>query len=469
LQQWREIHDDRFVPAYRKIPGRVLAGERWFAERETDGELVLKTTVQFQAVRQESRFLTLNLYELNGESDFLYYLPLMITTELLPERIAYFQRGVFYFYDGIPTIAYLELLTELFTRQQSVTATLDSYEFQFQITPGLMTPRFELNNSSSNSLVFVSQQYLVKNYRRIYPGINPELKLGLSLTEAGVECVPQILGSISCRRDYTEYTLGILQELVDHQGTGWAVWGSLLANHTAAEREELTRQALNLGRILAELHWEMARIAEHNKRSVAFDEAALRERIRKLAATAEAELTAVDPDLVARIRAKITQISTGMLSAAGLGRLFRIHGDLHLEQVLKTATGWKVIDFEGEPLKTIVQREYYDSPLKDLASLLRSVGYRVNTVTTGTGDCEAWLQMALVNGYRTRYREYQGDFLPANCNFDRLLNLFQLERVIYELSYEAKYRPDWLRIPLAGLAKLMEDHTGDEQRTTNDE
>jgi maltokinase len=195
----------------------------------------------------------------------------------------------------------------------------------------------------------------------------------------------------------------------------------------------------------------MADIAADGVRVSAFDHLMLQERINKLIATAGQELSAVNLDLIPWILDKINQIKDQVDTGAGLGRLFHIHGDLHLEQVLKTASTWKVIDFEGEPLKTIAEREALDSPLKDLASLLRSVGYRVHTATGGSADLENRLQMALVNGYR----ECQDDFFPTGANFEPLLNLFQLERVIYELSYEAKYRPEWLSIPLAGLEQLL--------------
>jgi maltokinase len=457
LQQWSELHDGRLMQSYSRIPGRVLAGERWFAERDTTVELVLKATVQFKAPQNEALYLTLNLFELATSPGFFYYIPLLITTEHLGDRIAYWQSGAFYFYDGIPTTEYLALLSQLLERPRKI-VTLTGYgEFKFQTTSGYQTPRFQPNNSSSNSLLFVFQQYLLKNYRRIFPGVNPELRLGLALTEAHFNCVPAILGYFGCRLgDTTEYTLGLLQELVDHQGTGWAVWGRLMANPSADQRAELTRQAETLGRVLAELHREMANIASSDHHSAELDASLLQARIMKLTAAADRELPAVSPDVLRRIRVKLSQISAGIAAEAGLGRMFRVHGDLHLEQVLKTASGWKVIDFEGEPLKTIVEREGYDSPLKDLAAMLRSVSYRVNTVaTTMAAEWETILQTALVHGYRAGYDGYQGDFLPADGNFEQLLEFFQLERVIYELSYEAQYRPSWLYIPLAGLERLL--------------
>jgi maltokinase len=456
LQQWSEIHDVQLMQLYGRLPGRMLDHERWFAERDTATELVLKTTVQFQAPHHDSLYMTLNLFELRAVPGFFYYLPLLIAPEFYPDRTFYFKRGAFNFYDGIPTAEYLTLLSQLLERNRVIAPLMGCAEFDFQTTSGFKTSRFEPGNSSSNSILFVFQHYLIKNYRRIFPGVNPELRLGLALTEARSSCVPAILGYFGCRLDDDcEYTLGMLQELVDHQGTGWAVWGRLLESATLGQCGELARQAEALGRVLAELHREMARIASNANHSAEFNPQLLQKRITKLNETAAQELTTVAPDLIRHVQGKLRQISAGIAIDASLGQVFRIHGDLHLEQVLKTESGWKVIDFEGEPLKTIVERESYDSPLKDLAALLRSVSYRVNTVATAAADWEVFLQTALVNGYQASYRDYQGDFLPAEGNFEQLLDLFQLERVVYELSYEAKYRPSWLRIPLAGLEKLV--------------
>jgi maltokinase len=456
LQQWSEVHNGLLTQAYRQIPGRFLARERWFAERDTLPELVLKTTAQFQTVQKQALYLTLNLYQLPEEPGFFYYLPLLIVPEPLPDRSAFFSLENFYFYDGVPTAEYLALLNQLLGDNRTVVTAMADSEFKFYATANFQAPRFKVGSRSSNSLLFVFPRYLIKNYRRVYPGINPELHLGLALTQNHSDCVPQVLGYFSCSLEHTaEYTLGLLQELVDHRGTGWAVWGHLLENPGADGRYEIERQAETLGRTLAELHRELAGIAASTGRQTEFNRRLLEERIAKITVSAEQELTGVAPDLVRRVREKLRQIQTGITGAAGLGRLFHVHGDLHLEQVLQTETGWKVIDFEGEPLKTIMERESYESPLKDLAALLRSVSYRVNTVTvTAAAELENVLQSALVIGYRAGYNEYQGEFLPAGGNFLLLLDLFQLERVVYELGYEARYRPEWLHIPLAGLAKL---------------
>jgi maltokinase len=458
LEQWSAVHNSRLRQAYYRISGQALERERWFADRGTAAELLLKITAQFQASSSQPLYLTLNLYELGTTPGFFYFLPLLITTAPCPDRTAYFNRDGFYFYDAVPTDAYLALLGQMRQDYGVIKTFTGAGFFDLRELPDWEGLRFEPGGGTSNSILFLDGQYLFKNYRRIFPGVNPELRLGRALTAINSDAAPKLCGSFSYRPDHgPEYTLGLAQEFVAHQGTGWAIWERALQDPTPENRAFLTVEADSLGRVLAGLHRDLAvAAARADLMTAVFTDGEVRQRVAKLTAAVEGELAAIGgPNLSRGIRKKLDQISAGGAPGADWGRAFRIHGDLHLEQVLKTATGWRVIDFEGEPLKSIVEREAYDSPLKDLASLLRSVSYRVHTIAA-PDDMESLLQTALLSGYHAGYRERQGDFLPEEENFRRLLELFQLERVVYELSYEAKYRPSWLHIPLQGLAKLTD-------------
>ena len=113
------------------------------------------------------------------------------------------------------------------------------------------------------------------------------------------------------------------------------------------------------------------------------------------------------------------------------------------------------MDFEGEPLKPIPERENYDSPLKDLASMLRSINYRCSGEVNHNQDIERKISCTLTEGYLDGCRDVKADFLPEINEFQWLLILFQIERAVYECLYESKYRPDWLWIPRSGLADLV--------------
>ena len=464
MNLWNQIQDQNLVRLYQSFPSGVLDTQRWFADRGTAVAMDLKATFQFQSGLDQSVYLTINLFSLPITSRYFYYLPLLITSHPSSQQTPFLVKEEYYIYDGVQTVAYISWVEQMMAKGIRVTATAGSGSLVFTPCPQGKGRDFTVLGSSSNSLLLVSHDYLLKNYRRVYPGQNPEVRMGLALTGLGSEFIPAVQGHFSYWDEPgNEHTLGLLQEKLEHQGTSWTVWGQLLESGQAAEQTRLLRQAYLLGQTLAGLHREMDIVARAQDRWTTFSVPMVQQRLQQLEATVRAELAPLTPELATAVTQNLTRLATKFQEQANLGRAFKIHGDLHLEQVLQTATGWKIIDFEGEPLKSITERECYDSPLKDLASLLRSVSYRVNTLALP--ENEAWespLQNQLLQGYRETGSGFAENFLPAGPEFDELINLFQLERVVYEYIYESRYRPDWVKIPLAGLRRLLEQQAKEE-------
>jgi trehalose synthase-fused probable maltokinase len=142
------------------------------------------------------------------------------------------------------------------------------------------------------------------------------------------------------------------------------------------------------------------------------------------------------------------------------GRSVRHHGDLHLGQTLKTADSWVVLDFEGEPARSLIERRRKRSPLRDAAGMLRSLAYVASAsgILRGKPSPLGWEQDArgrFMDGY---FAEVDPALLPAGeAGIDHLLKIFELEKAVYELRYELNNRPDWVRIPVAGIARLLEE------------
>jgi maltokinase len=456
LRNWTAIRDPELAEIYRRFPCEALAGERWFAA--DGGTLQLETSLQYRPVAADEIFVALNLYTLPGTPGFFYYLPLLLSRSFKPEEKVYLRNGVWCISDGIPTAAYLSLLHELLEDSVNAGATPPgSGEFRFRAEPGPVPCQFELHGSSSNSLLIVTQRCLVKNFRRVFPGRNPELSLGLAFTKRGFAYAPRIYGYFAYHRGAgEEYTLGVMEEYIENRGTGWKVWGELLRKKGTNPAGKLSRQAASLGRVLAGVHRELAVIGRRNESYVSFSQTMAGERIDRLSARVEMELAAAYPDYAAAITVRLQRLAAEVAVEGNFGSACPIHGDLHLQQVLATESGWKIIDFEGEPLKQVTEREAPDSPLKDLASMLRSISYRVHTLDIAETDYwEQMLQEALIAGYLAAYYETDADFLPQTAGVEKLLLLFQLERVVYEFGYESKYRPAWLKIPLKGLQSLL--------------
>ena len=141
------------------------------------------------------------------------------------------------------------------------------------------------------------------------------------------------------------------------------------------------------------------------------------------------------------------------------GRLIRTHGDLHLGQLLFAEDRWHVVDFEGEPARSLVERRRKQIPLRDVAGMLRSFSYATATLTADgvelVDDCELELRERFLDGYRS-VAEVGGILAPSAASQARLLQFFELEKAVYELHYELDHRPDWLHVPAAGIASLLE-------------
>jgi trehalose synthase-fused probable maltokinase len=458
MPTWQQLYNSRLQRACAAVSGAYFREERWFADRGIQQQLLLEDSIQFGQAASQS-FLSFNLFRPAAAPGYFYFIPLL-ALEKTPafDREHLFEAEGFFFYDGVSTPQYIELIEQLLERG-GVFET-GRGQFRFEAFGEFREPGFSVQGHSSNSLLFVTHRYLIKNYRRIYPGVNPELAINTALTRLHAEEVPAVLGAVSYRAA-AEYTLGIIQQFIPNRGSGWEVWGELLGAEGPETEEELVRESYSLGATLAGMHQKMALIARSENRFQPFTAADLRSRVAKLTALLEHSGSGWLGEGNAAVSVALNQLEKDLRQGA-LGFQYRIHGDLHLEQVLKTEPGWKVIDFEGEPLKSIAERENYDSPLKDLASMLRSISYRVHTAGGGAewmATREQLLVSGLINGYREAGRELALDFLPDGAPFDKLLLLFQLERALYECEYEQRYRPEWLPIPLRGLLKLVETIT----------
>jgi trehalose synthase-fused probable maltokinase len=158
------------------------------------------------------------------------------------------------------------------------------------------------------------------------------------------------------------------------------------------------------------------------------------------------------------VRAVLESLSYGQDG----GRLIRTHGDLHLGQVLRRPQGWLILDFEGEPARSLVDRRRKRSPLRDVAGMLRSFAYAASAVWlqrahTAPPAWEADARRSFLAGYLDAIDPL---LLPSEqSSIDQLLAIFELEKAVYELNYEIQNRPDWVDIPVAAILRILEEQT----------
>jgi maltokinase len=312
----------------------------------------------------------------------------------------------------------------------------------------------------SNSSFILDERLMLKAYRRLEPGINPELELLRFLTARGFPNVPALVGWFAYSGPLVEATLGVLQRYVTDARDGWSVALELLER---GRGEEFLPLAERLGEVTGDMHAMLA--SDHVDPAFAPEEPSP-EAMAILSARIDEEVTelfATLPDLpvLAPIAdcAEVVRERLRHLPAVYGGRTIRHHGDYHLGQVLWTGRDWVVIDFEGEPGRHLTERRRKRSPLRDVAGMVRSFAYveaAFEQMQRGPVD-PGWhdeVRDAFLGAYFPRADA--GGLMPDRRAADELLALFELEKSVYELRYELGHRPDWVGIAVAGIAELLE-------------
>jgi maltose alpha-D-glucosyltransferase/alpha-amylase len=374
------------------------------------------------------------------------------------------------------------------------------------------------SGDQSNSVAFASDRYVLKVFRRIEPGPNPEFEIGRFLADRGYKRTPPLLGALEYNRPSLDPgTIGVVQGFVKHQGSGWEYTIDDLHRYFERVAARIGRSggrdassalpappalpaypaaptpffnalehfyllsAATLGRRTGELHLTLAdskdpafapeqltasrldAIAAGMTRHATDVLGMLEERLDALS-----EPTRVQAQAVLAVRHAIVAALDGARSIDRAGFATRIHGDYHLGQVLRVEEDFVIVDFEGEPGRTLAQRRAKHSPLKDVAGMTRSFSYAAYAAlfafaapaAADYADLEPWAdawQHWATEAFLGGYRAALGSASPLSLSddaFAALLHTFELEKALYELGYELNNRPDWVRIPLSGILKL---------------
>jgi maltokinase len=308
----------------------------------------------------------------------------------------------------------------------------------------------------SNSSVAFGEDSLMKLFRKVTPGENPDITLHETLTRAGSEHIAALYGWVEVDRPDGIMHLAMLQQFLRTASDGWELAQASVRNlyaeadlHADEVGGDFAGESARLGEAVAEVHATL--LAELGGDTLPASDVA-----EQMAARLDVALSAV-PELAAQ-----EQTLRGTFARlADLGRLDvqRIHGDLHLGQTLRTVRGWKLVDFEGEPAKTLAERVRPDSPWRDVAGMLRSFDYAARVVerTMGSDSPASHDQLAFRAGeWGDRNRDafltaYAGRALTEQEEI--LLTAYVADKAVYEAVYEARNRPTWVSIPLDALAR----------------
>ena len=330
-----------------------------------------------------------------------------------------------------------------------------------------LAPRLSTAEQTNNSVIF-GERLILKLFRKVEDGVQPDLEMSHFLTEAGFPNIAVLAGAALYRRDRgRNAVLAMLQAYVPNQGDAWShALGELSADGVI---ERYRPFAGLLGRRTAEMHLALAsrpddpafapdptlsgdaRSVYQSIRSMAVQVLPLvRQRLDRLsdAAGGDAELVL---DSWERLHERLRRLLNRPISA----RRIRCHGDYHLGQVLFTGGDFVVIDFEGEPSRPLRERRLKRWALKDVAGMLRSFAYAGLAAEAHQG--EAWAAAAGESFLQAYVETAAGaPFLPRDVDErELLLDVMLIEKALYELRYELNHRPQWVHIPLRGLADLV--------------
>lgn len=342
---------------------------------------------------------------------------------------------------------------------------------RFEALPALAKRRAEpdatfvpkpVTTEQTNSSILFGDSFVLKILRQLDEGMSPDMEMGELLTLAGYEHAPQLAGTIVVDRAGKEAsTLGLLHRFVANQGDAWTFTLAELRAHLAGghSSERYVALAELLGKRVGQMHVALAsrsdipafapeRLDETRRRHIVMAAKRSLERAVGAVVRARGETPALSGALPA-IERRLDRFT----SLAPEPIAMRVHGDLHLGQVLFTGDDFMIIDFEGEPARPLLERKAKRSPFVDVAGMLRSFHY---AAMTGVRESPEKADLA-----RAWHRAVEGAFLrgwkgathaePLLALDETALDFALLEKCIYEVNYEADNRPDWIGIPLEGL------------------
>ncbi|MGN6252147.1 MAG: maltokinase N-terminal cap-like domain-containing protein [Marmoricola sp.] len=334
------------------------------------------------------------------------------------------------------------------------------------------------SGEQSNSSVAFGEDSLMKVFRRVTPGVNPDIEIHRVLTEAGSEHVAQLFGWIDTVATAPDrpgageepLQLAMLQQFLRTATEGWGFALTSVRNlfaeadlHPEEVGGDFAGESHRLGVAVAEVHAVLREHFPTGTLDVTRTAAGMTERLDATLAIAPDLAALAEPARAAYER--LAELPAGALSQ-------RIHGDLHLGQTLRSSRGWKLVDFEGEPAKPLAERKLPDSPWRDVAGMLRSLDYAARTILKDlevdddtraqlTYRADEWVQRnraAFLEGYAA---VAHGDPEQPELTADEqvLVAAYELDKAVYEVGYELRNRPDWVDIPMSALARAA-DHQG---------
>jgi maltokinase len=330
-----------------------------------------------------------------------------------------------------------------------------------QIPAGL--PGDVVSGEQSNTSLVYGSEAILKLFRRLEPGLNPDVEVHAALRATENPHIAPLLGHVEIAltgetEDAEPATAAMLQRFVPNASDGWRLATASVRDlyaegdlHADEVGGDFAGESERLGAATASVHADMARVLPTEPADRDWFAATARAMTARLD-----EALQVVPQLAEHAEG-LRAVYAAVADAPEEVVRQRVHGDLHLGQVLRTATGWIVLDFEGEPARPLADRRQLDSPMRDVAGMLRSFDYAARHMLVEQPEdsqrayrAQEWAERNR-SAFCTGYTEASGVDV---CGGSVLLRALEADKAVYECVYEARNRPHWLMIPLTSLSRL---------------
>jgi maltokinase len=445
-----------------------IIGRRWFGGKGREFTIAHVHPLAWLSDEPRLRFEVITVEFEDGTRDS-YQFPTAYLVEADPELAHALvgpvddpDLGPVFAYDAVYLKDASATLLEGF-RDQRDDGTVSFHVVTGAELPAPETPGTVMTAEQSNTSIAYGEDAILKLFRRVSAGGNPDIEIHEALTRRGGDHVAPLLGWIDgswsdASGDSHHGHLGMLQEFLRTAADGWdmalASVRDLLTEEDLHPDEvggDFASESERLGAATASVHHDLAELFETTTSTS--------EQLAKLASGMQVRLDhaiSVVPELK-----DFEDALRGAYEALGSHgapvAVQRIHGDLHLGQTLRTVKGWKIIDFEGEPAKPLIERLALDSPLRDIAGMLRSFDYAAGATLQSFGESDHLRYRA--NEWAQRNRAaflagYAQEIGSAISEHHTLLRAYEADKAVYEAVYEARNRPTWLTIPLSAIERF---------------
>ncbi|GAA4303450.1 maltokinase N-terminal cap-like domain-containing protein [Klenkia terrae] len=317
-----------------------------------------------------------------------------------------------------------------------------------------------ISGEQSNTSLIYGETAIMKLFRRLEPGLNPDVEVHDALRTTENPHIAPLLGHVQIEgatEGEEPATVAFLQAFVPNASDGWRLATSSVRDlyaeadlHADEVGGDFAGEAERLGEATAAVHRDLARVLPTADVGTDwYGELATQLTARLDAATAIVPELAEHAEGLRTLYAAVADLTAPVTAQ-------RVHGDLHLGQVLRTTTGWIVLDFEGEPARSLAARRELDSPLRDVAGMLRSFDYAArHMLVEQPGDPQrAYRAQEWAERNRSSFCAGYAAASGTDPAGSPLLRAFEADKAVYECVYEARNRPHWLMIPLTSLARL---------------